>query len=121
MSNRVMNRSDVPACTVAMRANAPVFSTEDRPHENRVAGHSEQPLYSPYSTTLDLHVPASDHLSYLRPPNLTGFGSCPTNHPAGANHRTSLSSRAGMLPLISNSKLPKDGSPYAECRQLKGQ
>ena len=60
MSNRIMNQSVVPASTLAMRANAPVFSTEDRPHENRVGGNSEQSIYPTYSTTLKPYVPTAE-------------------------------------------------------------
>jgi len=64
LSNRIMNQSGVPASPLAMRANAPVFSTEDRLHENHVGGHSNQFLYSPYATAHDVRVPASDHPRY---------------------------------------------------------
>ena len=60
MSNRIFNKSGTHALSVAMPDRAPVFSTEDRPHENHIAGHFEQPLYSPYSTAPDLRVGASD-------------------------------------------------------------
>ena len=42
-------------------------------------------------------------------------------HPAGAKDRTLLSNRAGVVLLISNSRLLKEGHPYAECRQPKDQ
>jgi hypothetical protein len=85
MSNRVINQLGVPGPTLAMRANVPVFNTEDGQYKNRVACHFEQPLYTPYSTPLDLCVPPSDHLSNLRLPDLTAFGSCPTNASGGRN------------------------------------
>ena len=64
MSNRIFNQSNAPASSAAMRAKAPVFGTEDRLHENRIAGHYEQPLYSPYSTVPDLRVATSERFSY---------------------------------------------------------
>ena len=64
MSNRVINQFAFPVSTLAVQANAPVSGTEDRLHENRVGGISEQSLYSPYSTNLDLRSPASDHSWY---------------------------------------------------------
>jgi predicted DNA-binding transcriptional regulator AlpA len=64
MSNRVINQSAVSVSTLAMRAKAPVFGTEDRLHENRVGGISEESLYSPHSTNLDLRALASDHSWY---------------------------------------------------------
>jgi hypothetical protein len=60
MSNRVISQSGVPVSTLAMRAKAPVFGTEDRFHEHRVGGISEQSPYSPYSANLDLRASASD-------------------------------------------------------------
>jgi len=60
MSNRMFSKSADSASPLAMRSNASVFSTEDRLHENRIAGHFEQPLCSPYSTAPDLRVAASD-------------------------------------------------------------
>jgi predicted DNA-binding transcriptional regulator AlpA len=63
MSNRIMNQSSIPASPLAMRANVPVFSTEDRLHENHVSGDSKESLYSPYATALDVCVPA-DHARY---------------------------------------------------------
>jgi|ERR1035437_4044714 hypothetical protein len=89
MSNRTMNQSGIPAPTLAMRARAKVFSTQDGRDEDRVACHFEQPLYSPNSTSLDIRVPASDHLRYLRPPDFTGFGSCPT-HTSGGRKASDL-------------------------------
>jgi hypothetical protein len=83
MSNGIMNQSGIPSPTLAMRTRAKVFSTEDGQDENPVACHFEQPLYSPYSTTLDLRVPPSDYASYLRPPDVTGFGRCLTHTSAG--------------------------------------
>ena len=64
MSNRIFNKSGAHALSVAVPDRTPVFSTEDRPHENRIAGHFEQPLYSLYSTTPDPRVAASDRFRY---------------------------------------------------------
>jgi predicted DNA-binding transcriptional regulator AlpA len=64
MSNRVINQSAVSVSTLAMRAKAPVFGTEDRVHENRASGISEQSLYSPHSTNLDPRPPADSHAWY---------------------------------------------------------
>ena len=60
MSNRIINQSSVPASPLAMRAKAPVFSTEDQLHENRVAGHSELSTYPTYQTTFKPYVPTVD-------------------------------------------------------------
>ena len=60
MSNRVINQSGVPASTLAMRANAPVFSTEDRLNENRVGGISEQSTYPTYPTNFKSYVPTAE-------------------------------------------------------------
>ena len=60
MSNRNTNQSGVPASTVAVRANAPVFSTEDRPHENRVSGNSERSIFPTYPTTFKPYVPTAE-------------------------------------------------------------
>jgi hypothetical protein len=57
MSNRVINESGVSAPTLAMRANAQVFSTEDRLHENRVGVISEQSIYPPYPASLKAYAP----------------------------------------------------------------
>src|ERR1035438_9277252 len=83
MSNRSLKQYRIPAHTVVMLARAKVFSTQGGQDENRVACHFEQPLYSPYSTTLDLRVPPSDYSRYLRSPDSTGFGSCPTQTSGG--------------------------------------
>src|SRR5260370_10170621 len=56
MSNRIMNQFGVPAPTLAMRAKAPVYSTEDLLPENRVAGHSEQSIYPTYPTTFKPYI-----------------------------------------------------------------
>ena len=60
MSNRIMNQSGVPASTLAMRAKAPVFSTEDRLHESRVGGISEQSIYPSYPMSFNAYVPTSE-------------------------------------------------------------
>jgi len=60
MSNGIMNKSGVLAPAFAMRAKAPVFSTEDGPHENRVAGHSEQSIYPTYPTGFKAYVPTAE-------------------------------------------------------------
>jgi hypothetical protein len=60
MSNRIMNLSGVPASPLAMRAKAPVFSTEDQLRENRLAGHSEQSIYPTYQTNLKGYVPTAE-------------------------------------------------------------
>jgi hypothetical protein len=60
MSNRIMNQSSVPASPLAMRAKAPVFGTEERLHENHVAGHSEQLIYPTYPTSFRANVPAAE-------------------------------------------------------------
>jgi predicted DNA-binding transcriptional regulator AlpA len=57
MSNRSFNQSGAPASSVAMRAIAPVFSTEDRTHENRVGGISEHPIYPSYPASFKSYVP----------------------------------------------------------------
>ena len=62
MSNRIMNQSGVPASTVLLRANAPVFSTEDRLHENRAGGNSEQPIYPTYPTNFRAYVPTAERI-----------------------------------------------------------
>ena len=60
MSNRVINQPGVPASTLAMRANAPVFSTEGRPHGNRVGDISDQSNYPTYSTNFRPYVPVAE-------------------------------------------------------------
>src|ERR1017187_6347888 len=60
MSNSNMNQSGVPAPTLAMRANAPVFSTEDRPHEDRGGGNSEQSIVPTYPTSFRANVPTAE-------------------------------------------------------------
>src|ERR1700676_4652003 len=57
MSNRIINRSGAPASPLAMRANAPVFSAEDRLNENRARGISEHPTYPSYPAAFNPHVP----------------------------------------------------------------
>ncbi len=89
MSNLIMNQSGILAPTLAIKARPKVFRTFDGRHVDRVAGHSEQLLYTPYSTTLDLRVPPSDYPNYLRPADLTGFRSCPT-HPSGGHKVSDL-------------------------------
>ena len=59
MSNRVINQSGVPASTLAMRANASVFSTVDQLHENLSAGHSEQSNYPSYPSSFRPSVPTA--------------------------------------------------------------
>jgi hypothetical protein len=94
MSNRTMSESGVLASTLVMRSNAPVFNTEDGQFKNRVACHFEQPLYTPYSTPHDLCVPPSNHPSYIRLPDLSGFGSCPT-HTSGGRKASDLAFKPG--------------------------
>jgi hypothetical protein len=60
MSNRVINQSSVPAPMLALRANAPVFSTEDRLHGNRVGDISEQSTYPTYPTNFRPYVPTAE-------------------------------------------------------------
>jgi predicted DNA-binding transcriptional regulator AlpA len=60
MSNRIMNQSGVLAPTLATQANEPVFSREDGPHENRVAGHSEQSIYPTYPTVFKAYVSTAE-------------------------------------------------------------
>ena len=60
MSNRIFNQSGDSASPLAMRANAPVFSAEDRLHENRVVGISEQSNYPSYPATFNSYVPTSE-------------------------------------------------------------
>ena len=64
MSNRSLNQSGVPASPLAMRAKAPVFSTDDRLDENHVGGISEQSIYPTYPTTFKAYVPSSEHTSH---------------------------------------------------------
>ena len=64
MSNRFFNQSGAPALSKSMPDRAQVFSRVDRPHENHIAGHFEQPNHSPYSTASDLRVAASERFSY---------------------------------------------------------
>ena len=61
MSNRVINQSGVPVPILTTRAEAPVFATEDRLHENLVRGISEQSIYPPYPTTFRAYVPSAEH------------------------------------------------------------
>ena len=60
MSNRIMNQSGVPASTLAMRAKAPVFSTEERLRENRDGGISEQSIYPTYPKTFKAYLPTAE-------------------------------------------------------------
>jgi predicted DNA-binding transcriptional regulator AlpA len=60
MSNRIMNQSGVPASPAAMPANAPFFSTEGGPYENRAGGNSEQSTYPTYSKTFKAYVPTAE-------------------------------------------------------------
>ena len=60
MSNRTINQSCVPAHPLAMRAKAPVFSTEDGLYENRVGGNSEQSTYPTYPTTFKAYAPTAE-------------------------------------------------------------
>jgi predicted DNA-binding transcriptional regulator AlpA len=60
MSNHTINHSGVPAPRLAMRAKAPVFSTEDGLFENRVGSNSEQSTYPTYPTTFNAYVPAAE-------------------------------------------------------------
>jgi predicted DNA-binding transcriptional regulator AlpA len=60
MSNRTINQSGVPAPPLAMRAKAPVFSTEDGLYVNRVGGNSEQSTYPTYPTPFKAYVPTAE-------------------------------------------------------------
>jgi hypothetical protein len=60
MSNRITNQSGAPASILAMRANAPVFSTEGRPHDNRDEDISEQSNYPTYPTILKSYLPIAE-------------------------------------------------------------
>jgi hypothetical protein len=64
MSNRVINQSAVPVSALTVLGKAPIFGTEDRVHENRASGNSEQSLYSPHSTNLDPRPPADRYAWY---------------------------------------------------------
>src|SRR5947207_15543727 len=59
MSNRTINQSAVPG-PLAMRAKAPVFSTEDGLYENRVGGNSEQSIYPIYPRNFKAYVPTTE-------------------------------------------------------------
>jgi hypothetical protein len=65
VSNRVINQSGVAAPTLAVRANAPVFSTEDRTHANRVGDISEQSTYPTYPTNFRPYVPTAERTLHL--------------------------------------------------------
>jgi predicted DNA-binding transcriptional regulator AlpA len=65
MSNRVINRSGIAAPTLAMRANAPVFSAEGRPHGNGVGDISEQSNYPTYPTNFRTYVPTAERTLHL--------------------------------------------------------
>ena len=65
MSNRVINQSGAVAPTLAMRANSPVFSSEGRPHGNRVSDFSEQPNYPTYPTNFRTYVPTAERTVHL--------------------------------------------------------
>ena len=60
MPNRVINQSGVAAPTLAMRANASVFSTKDRPYENPVGVIREHPLYPGHPATFKSYVPVEE-------------------------------------------------------------
>ena len=60
MSNRIINQSGVPASPLAIRANAPIFSTEDRLRENHTGGYSEQSIYPAYQTNFKAGVPTAE-------------------------------------------------------------
>jgi predicted DNA-binding transcriptional regulator AlpA len=60
MSNRIFNQSGALASSGAMRANSSVFGTEDRLHENRIAGHSEQSIHPAYPTAFRPYVPTAE-------------------------------------------------------------
>ena len=65
MSNHTINQSGVPAPPLAIRAKAQGFSTEDRLHENRVGGHSEQSIFPTNPTNFKAYVPTAERT--LRP------------------------------------------------------
>jgi len=65
MSNRTVNHSGVAASTLAMRTNAPVFSTEGRPHDNRVGDISGQSNYPTYPTNLNSYLPTAERTLHL--------------------------------------------------------
>ena len=60
MSNLITDQSGVPVPTLAKRATAPAFGTEDRLYENRVACNSEQLTYPTYPTTFKAYVPTEE-------------------------------------------------------------
>ncbi len=63
MSKHTFNQNGVAASPLAMRAKAPVFSTEDGLYENRVGGNSEQstyPTYPTYPTTFKAYAPTAE-------------------------------------------------------------
>ena|ERR1035437_3600813 len=114
MSNRSLNLYRIPALTVVMRAKAKVLSTQDGRDENRVACHFEQPLYTPYSTALDPRVPPSNYPSYLRPPDLTGLGSCPT-HTSGGRKASDLAFKPSWSGLAHfNFQATEGGTPLCQ-------
>jgi predicted DNA-binding transcriptional regulator AlpA len=65
MSNRITNQFGSPASTLAMRAKAPVFSTEDRLHGNRVGGISEQSIHPSHPMSFSAYVPTSERSTHL--------------------------------------------------------
>ena len=80
MSNRVINQSGVTAPTLAMRANASVFSTEDRLHENRVGVVSEQSIYPPYPASFKAYAPIAERtLHRIESPALSQSITAPEN------------------------------------------
>jgi predicted DNA-binding transcriptional regulator AlpA len=64
MSNRIMNQPGVPASTLAMRAEAPVFSTEVRLHKNRAGGNSEQSIHPSYPMSYNAYVATSERTAH---------------------------------------------------------
>src|SRR5438105_7702049 len=60
MYKRTINQYGVAASPLAMRAKAPVFSTEDGLYDNRVGGNSEQSTYHAYPTPFKAYVPTAE-------------------------------------------------------------
>ncbi len=60
MSSRIINRSGAAASPLAMRTNTSIFSVEERLHENRAVGISEQSNYPSYPATFNSYVPTAE-------------------------------------------------------------
>ena len=121
MPNRVINQPGVPAPTLAMRANAPVFGTKDQLHEDHVGGHSKQFLYSPYATAFNVRVQASDHPRYstdslASSQSITAPENDPTDERAPGSGKTrrlrALGPRPHHAPVAQNPRA-EDGLAHA--------